>query len=185
MPKPKSGDVNNMTREEIDMVAEFLIEKKKQGQFRVIWESWSQLIDLHTSGEIWLSDAWQPATLECQRRGTPIHYAYIWEGTCGWAHVVGIPKNAPEGGYQRAMDYINWWQDGPPAPMIAPNGYLLITTNDRAKMYMDEAGYKKWYLGQQRDLGPLDRQLMGIGWWDKWPENLKYLTKRWQQFLAA
>lgn len=185
IPGPKSGDINNLTNEEIDMVIEYLIEKKKQGQFRAVWDAFPQIVDLHTSGEVWISDAWQPAVLECQRRGAPIRYTYVWEGFVAWCHTVGIPKAASPEARRRALTFINWWNDGPPAKHICENGYLIATSNERAKKYLTEAQYKKWYLGQLRDCGPLEVQIFWKAWWDHWPENMKYMTKRWQQFLAA
>jgi putative spermidine/putrescine transport system substrate-binding protein len=185
MPKPKSGNESQLTKEEVDMVFEFLVEKKKQGQFRAVWDNWPQILDLHSSGELWLSDAWQPAVLECQRRGVPIRYAYVWEGFDAWCHVVAIPKKASEEAYQRALTFINWWNDGAPGKHICENGYLIATNNERAKKHLSEAQFKKWYLGQGRDCGPIEIQKRWIAHWDQWPKEIKYYTKRWQQFLAA
>ena len=184
IPKPKRG-ANFMTKEEIDMVIEYLIEKKKHGQYRVIWDSWQQIVDLHTSGELWLSDAWQPVVLECQRRGSPIRYAYCWEGLSTWCHAISIPKAVSEAGYKRAMTFINWWNDGAPGKHACENGYLIATNFARARKHLSEAQYQKWYLGKGRDQGPVEVQMSWVGVWDHWPENSKYIIKRWQQFLSA
>jgi putative spermidine/putrescine transport system substrate-binding protein len=185
MPKPKWGNEAELSKEEVDMVFEFLREKKKQGQYRAVWDNWPQILDLHSSGELWLSDAWQPAVLECQRRGTPVRYAYVWEGFDNWCHVIAIPKKADEAARKRALTYINWWNDGAPGKHISANGYLLATNNERAKKHLSKEQYNKWYLGQGRDCGPIDIQLAWMAHWDIWPKEIKYYTKRWQQFLAA
>lgn len=184
MPKPASGTEAQLSPEEVDIVFEFLAEKKKQGQYRAVWDNWPQILDLHTSGELWLSDAWQPAVLECQRRGSPIRYAYVWEGFDNWCHVVGIPKAVSPEGRARALKFINWWNDGAPGKHICENGYLLATNNERAQKHLTPEQYNKWYLGQGRDCGPTDIQMQWTAHWDHWPKEIKYYTKRWQQFLA-
>jgi hypothetical protein len=99
--------------------------------------------------------------------------------------VVAIPKKASKEGYQRALKFINFWNDGVPAKHICENGYNIATNDERARKHVSEAQFKKWYLGHNRDCGPLDVQLYWKAWWDHWPENMKYITRRWQQFLAA
>jgi putative spermidine/putrescine transport system substrate-binding protein len=40
-----------MTHEEVDTVINFLIERKKDGQFRAIWEDYGQCVNMLASGE--------------------------------------------------------------------------------------------------------------------------------------
>ena len=44
-------DKGNMTREEIDFLIDFLIEKKREGHFRAFWETFGQSVNLMVSGE--------------------------------------------------------------------------------------------------------------------------------------
>ena len=59
----------NMTHEEVDAVIEFMIERKKDGQFRAIWEDYGQCVNLLASGEIWLADAWNPVVEDVKKQG--------------------------------------------------------------------------------------------------------------------
>ena len=45
----------DMTPSEFNTVVNFLIEKKKEGQFRAIWEDYGQCVNLLASGEVWLA----------------------------------------------------------------------------------------------------------------------------------
>jgi putative spermidine/putrescine transport system substrate-binding protein len=49
-----------MTPEEVKTVIDFLIERKRAGQFRVIWSSFEQAVDLLTSKEVHVLDGWEP-----------------------------------------------------------------------------------------------------------------------------
>src|SRR3984893_11700750 len=67
--KAKIGDPANMTPDEIKTVVDFLIEQKKQGQFRVIWSSFEQAVNLLVSKEVYVMDCWEPMVFVAKSKG--------------------------------------------------------------------------------------------------------------------
>ena len=47
------NDPGDMTPDELKAVADFLIEKKKEGQFRTFWNGWEDAISLLGNEEVW------------------------------------------------------------------------------------------------------------------------------------
>ncbi len=83
MEKPKHGE-GDLTKEEVDQVIAFLIKKKREGQFRTLWLSYGDLVNLLASEEVWIADAWQPIVYDVRRAGTPCTYAEVKEGSNFW-----------------------------------------------------------------------------------------------------
>src|SRR5262249_27034811 len=59
------ADPANPTPEEAKKVVDFLIERKRAGQFRVLWSSFEESIDLLSSKEVYVINCWKPAVEEC------------------------------------------------------------------------------------------------------------------------
>ena len=78
---PRSARDDNMTHAEVDTVIDFMIKKKKEGQFRAIWEDYGQCVNLLASGEIWLADAWNPVVEDVKKQGVVCKYAFPKEGS--------------------------------------------------------------------------------------------------------
>src|SRR5206468_9796057 len=103
-PTRRSSDLNklasikdpaNMTPAEIKTVVDFLIEKKKAGQFRVIWSSFEQSVNLLTSREVYVMDCWEPMVFVAKKKGVNAVYAAPKEGYLLWAmpaYIVGNLK---------------------------------------------------------------------------------------------
>jgi len=83
MGTPQRGE-GDLTKEEVDQVVDFLIKKKQEGQFRTLWLSYGDLVNLLASEEIWIADAWQPIVYDVRRAGTPCAYAEVKEGSNFW-----------------------------------------------------------------------------------------------------
>ena len=89
-----AGDhaIDNLTHEELDQVIDFMIERKRAGQFRAIWEDYGQCVNLLASGEVWLADAWNPVVEDVKKQGVVCKYATPKEGFTAWFHGVAVPK---------------------------------------------------------------------------------------------
>ncbi len=59
-----------MTPEEVKTVIDYMIEHKKAGQFRVIWSSFEQAVNLITSNEVDVIDCWEPMVFVARTRAT-------------------------------------------------------------------------------------------------------------------
>src|SRR5687768_3104930 len=69
------ADPADMTPEEVRTVTDFLIEQKRAGQFRVIWSSFEQAVNLITSKEVHVIDCWEPMVFVAREQGHDVVYA--------------------------------------------------------------------------------------------------------------
>jgi putative spermidine/putrescine transport system substrate-binding protein len=194
-------DTANMTHPEVDRVIDFLIEKKRKGQFRVIWEDYGQCVNLLASGEALVTDAWNPVVEDVKKQGVQCKYAFPKEGFTAWFHGIAIRKNAKE--IEAALDYVNFCLEGWWGAQVATQGYYSPTTT--AKAYLDKmnrtskkfSDWHWWYEGgandrpkkgwptEGRDTGSFDTRWGNIMHWMVWPDDPDYYAKRWNDFLAA
>ena len=55
--------------DEVKTVINFLIDQKKKGQFRVIWSSFQQAVDLIVNKEVYVIDCWEPMVFVAKSKG--------------------------------------------------------------------------------------------------------------------
>ena len=67
------NDPADMTPEEVKTVIDFLVEQKKAGQFRVVWSSFEQAVNLITSKEVHVIDCWEPMVFVARISGPRRH----------------------------------------------------------------------------------------------------------------
>lgn len=195
-------DSANMTHEEVDTVIDFLIEKKREGQFRVIWEDYGQAVNLLASGEAWVADAWNPVVEDVKKQDVVCKYATPKEGFTAWFHGVAIRKDTPN--MEAALDYVNFCLEGWWGSQVATQGYYS-PTSDTAKVYLTELNrtsdefndFEWWYEGgaspepkegwpiNGRDTGSFETRWGNIMHWMVWPDDPDYYARRWNDFLSA
>jgi spermidine/putrescine-binding protein len=194
---------DNMTRKEVDTVIDFLIKRKREGQFRAIWEDYGQCVNMLASGEIWLADSWNPVVEDVKKQGVVCKYAFPKEGFTAWFHGVAVAKDTPN--LQAAIDYVNFCLEGWWGAQVAPQGYYSPTTTCesylKASKRTDPQGrfndYEWWYLGGEseepkkgwpirgRDTGSFRKRWSNVMHWMVWPDDADYYAKRWNDFLSA
>jgi len=185
---PKDANVGDLGKREVDIVVDFLIQKKKEAQFRVLWNDFGTLVDLMASKEVWVADAWQPVVMAVEKQGTPCRYAIAEEGSRAWFIGVGISKGTPN--YDACIEYINFWHEGYPSQFVAPQGYYVPILK-RAKKYLGEELYGFYYEGKPdsngkyRDGGSYAQRTSNVGANEQWPKEYLYHIKRWDDFLSA
>ena len=69
------GNPDDMTADEFKTVVDFLIDQKKKGQFRVIWSSFQQAVDLIVNKEVYVIDCWEPMVFVAKSKGVDAVYA--------------------------------------------------------------------------------------------------------------
>ncbi len=82
-----------MTADEVKTVVDFLIDHKKKGQFRVIWSSFQQAVDLIVNKEVYVIDCWEPMVFAAKSKGVDAVYADPKEGYLLWAMAAYLTKN--------------------------------------------------------------------------------------------
>jgi spermidine/putrescine-binding protein len=185
----------NPDKKEIEQAMKFLISKKKEGQFRALWGDFGELVNLLASGEMVVSDAWQPAVMAVKAQGKPCKYAVPKEGYRAWA--IGPSLIARSRNRDAVYAYSDYWLSGPPGIAVSEQGYYSPTTNIKSVMPSDK--YAFWYEGKPwkgapergikegdlRDGGSLEQRASSVAYWHQWPDEYDFLIQKWDEFLSA
>ncbi len=197
------GDKGNMTREEIDFLVDFLIEKKQAGHFRAFWETFGQSVNLMVNGEVVLESMWSPAVTAIKAEGVPCVYAFPKEGMRGWHGGCAISARASGKALDQAYEYLNWWLDGWAGAFVARQGYYM-SVPDNVKKHLEPEEWDFWYegkpaarelpdpygtiiveKGEVRDGGSYWDRFRNIAVWNSLMDENDYLVERWTEFLNA
>ncbi len=106
---------SDMTEAEVKGVCQFLIEKKKAGQFRTFWDGFQNGVDLLASEEVLVSSCWEPIQIVASRRsGKDIRYGTMKEGHQAWNNIVMLTMGGKDRGmedafYKLANLYLSTW----------------------------------------------------------------------------
>lgn len=199
----KYGDKGNMTKAEIDKTIEILKAAKKAGQFRAMWATFDESVNLMAAGETVVQSMWSPAVTAVRSRGIPCVYQPLKEGYRAWGsciapmgHLTGIKLDA-------AYEYLNWYMSGWQAGFIAKQGYYS-SVPEMAKKYMTEDEYGYWYEGKAakgaikdpygnvmekagavRDGGAFWDRMGKVACWNTLMDENLYMVKKWNEFLAS
>ena len=196
-------DKGNMTRDEIDFLIKFLIEKKKEGHFRAFWETFGQSVNLMVSGEVALESMWSPAVTAIKAEGVPCVYAFPKEGMRGWHGGIAISAKATGKQLDACYEYIDWWLSGWAGAFVARQGYYM-SIPENVQKHLDPEEWDYWYMGKPaarelpdpfgtiivpegeiRDGGSYWDRFRNIAVWNSLMDENDYLVKRWTEFLSA
>ena len=196
-------DKGNMTREEIDFLIDFLIEKKQAGHFRAFWETFGQSVNLMVSGEVVLESMWSPAVTAIKAEGIPCVYAFPKEGMRGWHGGCAISAKASGAVLDQCYEYLNWWLEGWGGAFVARQGYYM-SVPENVKRHLEPEEWDYWYegkpaakelpdpfgtiivpKGEVRDGGSYWDRFRNIAVWNSLMDENDYLVERWTEFLNA
>ncbi len=152
----KFGDKGDMTREEIDILMDFLIEKKQEGHFRAFWETFGQSVNLMVSNKV-------------SGKKLDQAYEYINWWLDGWAGAFVARQGyymSQTANVKKHLEPEEWdyWYMGKPA----------------AKELMDPFGNPLVPKGEVRDGGSYWDRFSNIGVWNSLMKENDYLVKRWK-----
>ena len=183
------ADPADMTPEEMRTVVDFLIEQKRAGQFRVIWSSFEQAVNLLTSREVHVIDCWEPMVFAARDQGTNAVYAQPREGYLLWAmaaYIVNNPNMSEddlEATYQLLDFMLGGWYG---AKITLMRGYL---TNPLAAQYAadnpDEFSADEAARIREITDGVKAKFEMGGTWQNRWPTHVDVYEEEWQRFKSA
>ena len=95
---------SDMTEAEVKGVCQFLIDKKKAGQFRTFWDGFQNGVDLLASEEVLVSSCWEPIQIVAGRKSKKdIRYGTMKEGHQAWNNVVMLTRGGKERGMEDAF----------------------------------------------------------------------------------
>ncbi len=187
----KANIVNpdDMTKDEFKTVIDFLIEQKKAGQFRVIWNSFEQAVNLITSKEVYVIDCWEPMVFVAKSKGIDAVYADPKEGYLLWAmaaYIVKNPNRTPEqtdaayalldfmlgGWYGATITKMRGYMTNPQAPEYAKANAAEFPAEDAKRIEEITANVRRKF--QQ-----------GGTWQNRWPTEVEFYESEWARFKAA
>lgn len=182
------ADPSDMTPEEVRTVVDFLIEQKKAGQFRVIWSSFEQAVNLLTSKEVHVMDCWEPMVFVANAQGANAVYAAPKEGYLLWAmaaYIVNNP-NMTEEDLDAAYELLNFMLGGwYGAKITLARGYM---TNPQAVPFAassDEFTEEEAAKVAAITEGVQAKFEKGGTWQNRWPTHVDAYEEQWQRFKAA
>ena len=180
---------HDLTESELKTVIDFLIEKKKEGQFRVIWSSFEQSVNLLVNKEVHVMDCWEPMVFVAKGKGIDAVYADPKEGYLLWAMAAYIVKNAERAPEQQEAAYalldfmLGGWYG---ATITGLRGYM---TNPQAAEYA--RSHADEFTKEQADkVAAIDANVKqkfekGGTWQNRWPTNVELYESEWARFKAA
>lgn len=186
------ADIKNpddMTADEFKKVIDFLIEQKKAGQFRVIWSSFQQAVDLIVNKEVYVIDCWEPMVFVAKTKGVDAVYADPKEGYLLWAmaaYVVKNPKRAPEqeaAAYQLLDFMLGGWYG---AKITTMRGYMTNTdAPDYAKSHPDQFSADDAAKVASITENVRRKFAKGGTWQNRWPTAVDVYESEWSRFKSA
>lgn len=187
--RAKIADPANMTPSEITTVVNFLIDQKKQGQFRVLWSSFQQAVDLIVNKEVYVIDCWEPMVFAAKAKGVNAVYADPKEGYLLWAmaaYLVNNPRRsaaATKASYALLNTMLGGWYG---AKITELRGYM---TNPQAVGYAKDhpAEFPEQQAGRVAAITANVRHKFEKGgtWQNRWPTHVDAYESEWARFKAA
>jgi len=186
----KIADPSNMTPEEAKTAADFLIERKKAGQFRALWSSWEESLNMLSNKEVSVMSCWEPAARELQTQGVPVEYASPKEGFSKWVYVMYITRGAEESGMLDAVyDAFNYMTQGYYGAHIAdlrgyvparPDLALEYAQSNEAEFSADSVQYIS-----DKFSGIEEKLDSKFYWQNTLPENREAIIGEWERFKKS
>ena len=197
------GDKGNPTRDEIEKTIAKLIELKRAGHWRALWNTFDESVNLMASGEVVVQSMWSPAVTAVRTQGIDCVYQPLTEGYRGWGnglalmgHLEGLKRDA-------AYEYLNWYVSGWVGGFIAKQGYYIsvpetardhLTENEWGFFYEGKeatgditspTGDKTNSAGDKRDGGSYEERFSQVAVWNNLMDEAPFLFAKWNEFNAA
>lgn len=196
-------DKGDPTRAEIEATIAHLIELKRAGHFRALWNTFDESVNLMASGEVLIQSMWSPAVTAVRAQGLPCAYPMLNEGYRAWGnglalmgHLDGLKRDA-------AYEYLNWYLSGWAGAYVARQGYY-ISVPETAKAFLTENEWGYFYGGKpateavtnpagdfingpgdRRDGGSFEDRFANVAVWNNLMTEAEFLFSKWNDFNAA
>jgi putative spermidine/putrescine transport system substrate-binding protein len=195
------NDIGDLTRQEIDALFDVMIDYKRKGHFRGVWNSVPHSVELMASSQVDIESMFSPGVATLNGMGIPCIYAAPREGYRAWYGVMSLSSESDDERKDAAYAYMNWWLSGWPGAFIARQGYY-ISNPTRSKPLMDSEEWDYWYAGrpaakalrgtdgkvsvtpgQVRTGGSYIKRFSNIAVWNTVMPNFEYALDKWNQFV--
>ena len=178
-----------MTKDEVRQVVDYLIERKKAGQFRTLHSAFEEQIQLLTNREVDMINCWEPATKEANLVLGPgtVFYAYTEEGYFKWGHGAYIASQAADrGNLDNIYKVLNYFLDGEYRAIQARDrGYAGPNLDLGVKYAMDQGWPQADIDNLAANQSKIERKFAKPFVSTTTPENSDVMEEEWQRFLNA
>ena len=203
MGEVQYGDKGNPTQQEIQATIDKLIELKRAGHWRALWNTFDESVNLMASGEVVIQSMWSPAVTAVQTQGIKCVYQPLKEGYRGWGNGLGLMRHVEGLKRDAAYEYLNWYNSGWVGGFIAKQGYYSsnpktamenLDENERGFFYEGKpataditspTGEKTNSAGDVRDGGSYEERFSKVAVWNNLMDEAEFLYAKWNEFSAA
>jgi putative spermidine/putrescine transport system substrate-binding protein len=197
------GDRGNPTADELTKTIAALIELKKAGHWRALWNTFDESVNLMAAGEVVIQSMWSPAVTAVAAQGVKCTYQPLKEGYRGWGNGLALMGHLEGIKLDAAYEYLNWYVSGWTGGFIAKQGYYIsvpetvknnLSENEYGFFYEGKAatgditsptGDKTNSAGEKRDGGSYEERFSQVGVWNNLMDQAELLFAKWNEFNAA
>jgi spermidine/putrescine-binding protein len=177
------------TGAEAKQIVDFLVARKKAGQFRTLVSSFEEQIQLLTNRDVDILNCWEPAVREANLKlgeGT-VRYAYTVEGYYKWGHGAYIASQAKDrGNLDNIYKLLNYFLDGEYRAYQAKDRGYAGPNMDLAVEYANKHGWSAADIeGLKATQAKVDRKFAKPFVSTTTPANSDAIEEEWQRFLNA
>lgn len=186
------GTFSNLTKKDLAVVFDFLTELKNDGQFRLFWSDFGQLVDLISAGEVWVGDWWAAAVEAARQKGAKAVFVNNpKEGSNGWFHGASISPATKN--LDAVLKYVNWWlRGGVAGATLGLQGYYSPRPDAVKKILDKQSTTKKgvsdweyWYAGAMPKERPsLNSRLRNVADWSVFPTEFQEYNRLWTKLTS-
>lgn len=184
----KIEDPGNLTPEELGAVMQFLIKKKRDGQFVKFWNGWEDGLRLIKSQEAWVMTGWEPIVYAAKKDGVNAEYAVPREGYEGWSNDLILHSGAKHRALvDEAHAFANWELAGYYGCALSKlRGYVV--PNDMAARFartdtrFDEADIERTVRHVQEKFMKMGGQ---VHWQNVRPDHYKLYDEWWSKLRST
>lgn len=181
------AEPSNPTPQEAKTIVDFLIERKKAGQFRTLWSTWEEAVGLMASREVIIENCWEPVVHELRGQGKDVQYAYTKEGYLKWMIGAYIPAQAKDRGtLEKSYRALNWFLGGEYGAQIAISRGYLTGRMDLAIEYAKAEGYDDLQIEAiAQSIDKVDKKFRSELTWYVLADHVQEVESEWERFKQA
>lgn len=187
--KAKISNPADLTATEAKTVVDFLITRKKAGQFRTLVTSFEEQVQLLSNGEVDIINCWEPAVRESNaKRGAGYcRYAYTNEGYYKWGHGAYIASQAKSrGNLDNIYKMLNYFLGGEYRANQARDRGYAGPNMDLGVQYATDKGWNAADIESLKaNQKKIDRKFAKPFVSTTTPSHADAIEEEWQRFLNA
>lgn len=182
-------DVADLNPQQARAVTDYMIERKRAGQFRTIHSSFEEQVQLLSSREVDIINCWEPAVRDANNAlgGEEVKYAYTVEGYYKWGHGAYVAQQAMDrGNVDNIYRFLNYLLSGEYHAFQARDRGYAGPNMDLAIEYARENDWNEDDIaGLVETDAKLGRKYQKPFFAKTIPENSGVMEEEWQRFLTA